>query len=184
MLTVTKQSKDNLDKTLIKGIIESYNNYYENNDYKEEVKKLDIEALWNILEVDSLFIVIRNLRFIGFFIIKKHDLNKEISFQIFLSPFACPKSNVSLTKCAVSRCLLEFVDNPSYIHLEFITSHPLLASAVKTFVPTLEITMITPRHIICHRQIQDRELLYFKSFIKAYIISETPENYNSYELLR
>ena len=31
MLTIIKQSKDTLDKTLIKNIVESYNNYYTNN---------------------------------------------------------------------------------------------------------------------------------------------------------
>ena len=184
MLTIIKQSKDTLDKTLIKNIVESYNNYYTNNDYSEEVLKLDMDSLWNIIDVEHLFIVIRNHRFIGFFIIKTHELNKEISFQIFLSSFACPKSNVSLTKCAVSRCLLEFVNNPEYRYLEFVTGHPLLASAVKDFVPSLEITMITPRHIVCHKEINDSELLYFRTFIKSYMTPETPDNYNSYELTR
>ena len=70
MLTIIKQSKDTLDKTLIKNIVESYNNYYTNNDYSEEVLKLDMDSLWNIIDVEHLFIVIRNHRFIGFFIIK------------------------------------------------------------------------------------------------------------------
>lgn len=185
MLTIIKQSKDTLDKTLIKNIVESYNNYYTNNDYLEEVLKLDIDSLWNIIDVENIYIVVRNYRFIGFFIIKTHDANREVSFQIFLSSFACPKSNVSLTKCAVSSCLLMFTQNPGkYSFLEFVTGHPLLASAVKTMVPTLEITMITPRHIVCHREIQDQELNYFRTFIKSYMIPETPENYNSYELTR
>lgn len=185
MLKIVKQTKDSIDITLIKNIIQSFNNYHLQNDYPEEISIKDIDSLWTLLGTEELYVVFRNYKLIGFFSHKLHYKNKEISFNIFLSPLACPKSNVSMIKCAVVNSMILFKTHPKeFIHLEFITSHPILASSVKSFIPTINITMITPTRIICYKEIDQNDLNYFKAFTKTYIELETPENYNSYELLR
>lgn len=185
MLKIIKQSKTNLDSSLIKNIMQSFNNYHLQNDYPEELPMQDIEGLWSLLGVEELYIVLRNYKLIGFFNHKIHKANKEVSFEIFLSPLACPKSNVSMIKCAVANSMILFKEHPEeYQCLEFTTNHPILASAVKTFVPTLEVHMLTPSRIICNKEIGPSELRYFEAFIKSYIASDSLENYNSYELLR
>lgn len=183
-MLIEKYTKDNLDENLIKNVVKSYNNYYELNNYEEDIGSLEHKKLWEILGVNSLYTVIKDNRFLGFFILKIHTTNQEISFQIFLSPLACPKSNMSLIKAAMSKSFSLFLQYPEkYKHFEFISGHPILVTTVKTLLPKISSYMINPNHIVCYKEIKEEDLLYIKNFLTSYTKTDDYK-YNSYELLR
>lgn len=182
LLNILKQTRENISSRLTKDIILSFNNYNEQNNIDDEITSID--ELFDSITSNEIYVVLKNYKFIGIFFHTFDDINKEISFKIFIHPRACPKSNVSLIKCATTNTFIKFLDNrPAYDKFEFATNHPILASTVKMFLPSLEVTNVLSEMIICFKKISDKDYSYFSNFIRSYTVSNT-QNYDDYELTR
>ena len=190
MLEVLTINKDNdvSNIKLWKGLlIDSFNTFYKQNNYRHEIKdKKDLNEFWSFINQDFVHIVLKQNKFIGFFINKIHTSNQEISFQLFSHPLSCPMSLRSITKAALFRSFMLFLDSPGeFTNLEFTTWHPSLITVIKTFIPDIEVTMINSNNIICYKNIEHETLLSLKISILRYtdITDIQQYNKNKYKIL-
>ena len=190
MLEVLTINKDNdvSNTKLWKGLlIDSFNTFYKQNNYRHEIKdKKDLNEFWSFINQDFVHIVLKQNKFIGFFINKIHTSNQEISFQLFSHPLSCPMSLRSITKAALFRSFMLFLDSPGeFTNLEFTTWHPSLITVIKTFIPDIEVTMINSNNIICYKDIEHETLLSLKISILRYtdITDIQQYNKNKYKIL-
>lgn len=190
MLEVLTINKDNdvSNIKLWKGLlIDSFNTFYKQNNYRHEIKdKKDLNEFWSFINQDFVHIVLKQNKFIGFFINKIHTSNQEISFQLFSHPLSCPMSLRSITKAALFRSFMLFLDSPGeFTNLEFTTWHPSLITVIKTFIPDIEVTMINSNNIICYKDIEHETLLSLKISILRYtdITDIQQYNKNKYKIL-
>ena len=82
IITLNKKDDDSNNK-LWKGLlIDSFNKFYRQNNYRYEIKeKSNLKEFWSLLDLEEVHIVLKQNKFIGFFINKIHTSNQEISFQ-------------------------------------------------------------------------------------------------------
>ena len=179
-----KESK-NSNETLWKNLlIESYNKYRKYNDFSVELSVQDsIDLLFSTLKEDTIHIVLKRNKFIGFFINQIHTRNKEITFKVFSHPLSCPMSIRSITKAALFRAFIIFIEDRSLNQLEFTTWHPSLVSLVKRFIPELQINLINSTTIICYKEITKLDLENFNKILSRYLDDFKHLNKNHYKIL-
>ena len=150
VITVDKSETETNNKLWKDLLINAYNYTYKNNDFSEEITDNNLETFWNYLHTDTVQIVLRQNKFIGFFFNKINSINKEITFFLFIYSQACPMSSRSLIKCAVIRSLLISFKNKKDINkLEFFTWHPSLIHVARNIIP-ITTHMITSDYIVCY----------------------------------
>ena len=177
----SENSNNNLWKDLV---IESYNKYRKYNDFSSEVQnRKDLKEFWDLIKSNEIHLVLRQNKFIGFFINTYHNKNKEISFKVFAHPLACPMSIRSITKAALFRSFIVLIENKDIVNLEFVTWHPSLASAIKVFIPDLKITMINSSTIICSKEVVKKDLENFSTILLKYLDSTQQLKKNHYKIL-
>lgn len=168
-------------------LIDSYIKFYKQNDYRYSIdknEKTKLDVFWELLDVSEVHVVMKSSKFIGFFINTKHKGNKEISFKVFSHPLACPMSLRSITKAALFRAFMIFIEDlENYNELEFTTWHPSLISLIKTFIPDLEVTMINSSYIVGYKKILPEDLTSFKTTILRYLEIVEHPNKNQYKIL-
>lgn len=180
IITLNKKDDDSNNK-LWKGLlIDSFNKFYKQNNYRYEIKeKSNLKEFWSFLDLEEVHIVLKQNKFIGFFINKIHTSNQEISFQLFSHPLSCPMSLRSITKAALFRSFMLFLDSPGeFTNLEFITWHPSLVTIIKTFIPDVEITMINSNNIICYKAVNYELLTSFRVLLLKYLDLKDIQQYN------
>lgn len=128
-------------------LIDSFNNCYAINDYKDEVNTLD--EFWNVLREKEVFIVNKNNKNVGFFTQDIDHHSKAVGATIFIHPRSCPMAIISCLKIATLRGLRYIVDN-AYDYAEFDTWAVFIANEVKKLIPNLQIHIIRQEWIICN----------------------------------
>lgn len=96
VITIDKSETETNNKLWKDLLINAYNYTYKNNDFSKEITDDNLETFWNYLHTDSVQIVLRQNKFIGFFFNKINSINKEITFFLFIYSQACPMSSRSL----------------------------------------------------------------------------------------
>ena len=179
------KDSENSNNMLWKNLlIESYNAYRKLNDFRYDIEsKNNLEEFWKLIESDVVHLVLKQNKFIGFFINTEHRANKEVSFKVFSHPLACPMSIRSITKAALFRAFMMFIEDPSLTELEFNTWHPSLATAVKRFVPDLEVTLINSKAIVCYKKISSKDLRSFSNTLLKYLDNTQQLKKNHYKIL-
>lgn len=182
--TITINKYDNKFNEVQWGslLLDSYNNTRTNNDYTEEA--LNLDDFWRILDLEEIHIVLKQNKFIGFFIRLFNEINKEISFKIFVYSRACPMSLRSLTKCATISVLVYYFKNNTNIEkLEFTTWHPSLVNVVKNFI-NITTHYITSDHIICYISLSDIDKQALEHLLKEYTKEDISNiNYDSFKVI-
>lgn len=168
-------------------LIDSYNKFHKHNDYKYSIYKdarTSLDAFWELLDVSEVHVVMKSNKFIGFFINTKHRDNNEISFKVFSHPMSCPMSLRSITKAALFRSFMLFIEDlDTYSELEFTTWHPSLVTLIKNFIPDLEITMINSSYIVCYKKVTSKDISSFKTTISKYLEIVEHPNKNKFKIL-
>ena len=150
VITIDKSETETNNKLWKDLLINAYNYTYKNNDFSKEITDNNLETFWNYLSTDTVQIVLRQNKFIGFFFNKINSINKEITFFLFIYSQACPMSSRSLMKCAVIRSLLISKKKKKDINkLEFFTWHPSLIHVARNIIP-ITTHMITSDYIVCY----------------------------------
>ena len=158
-------------------VIDSFNNFHKQNDYQNEINK-NFEEFWSTLNVEKIHLVLRQNKYIGFFINTYNKINKEISFKLFSHPRSCPMSLRSITKAAIIRVLLELKLNiTDYNTLEFVTWHPSLLQVVKQLIPDVTIHMLNSNYIIGIKIFSINEVENINTVVSKYI--DITEQYNN-----
>lgn len=165
-------------------VIESFNNFYKQNDYLEEIDK-DFDIFWDTIDQDSIHLVIRQNKYVGFFINTYNSINKEISFQLFSHPLSCPMSLRSITKCALIRTFFQLKTNiDSYNVLEFITWHPSLLQVVKQLIPDVSIHMINSNYIIGVKTFSIKDIENIDKVLSVYVEDLAQSNNDFYRIIK
>lgn len=151
IITINKSEQESNEKLWKDLLINAYNYTHKNNDFSEKILNNDLESFWNFLGTDTVQIVLRQNKFIGFFVNKINTINKEITFFLFMYSQACPMASRSLMKAAVIRSLLIVFNNKNNLidKLEFFTWHPSLVHVARTIIP-ITTHMITSDYIVCY----------------------------------
>lgn len=127
MLEVVKASELTWDNLLL----HSFNHSCDKYGYDE------VDRYNQIRELGEIYVVLREDRFIGFFLYGD-------DFKLFMYPRACPMSLRSLLKAALLRTML---DNPKTI--VFSTWHPSLVSYARTILPNMRVDIHSPSDMEC-----------------------------------
>ena len=184
VITINKNEKEVNEIQWKDLLIDAYNNTYKNNDFNIEItRKTDLDDFWTNLDSDVAHVVLKQNKFIGFFIRQINETNKEISFKIFVYSRACPMSLRSLTKCALISCLLVYLENQNTIDkFEFVTWHPSLISVVKNFL-TLKTHFITSNYIIGYSSFKEENPETLDLLVKKYLEDSTNINYDKFRVI-
>ena len=67
VITINKSDTETNNKLWKDLLINAYNYTYKNNDFSEEITDNNLETFWNYLHTDTVQIVLRQNKFIGFF---------------------------------------------------------------------------------------------------------------------
>ena len=89
----------------------------------------------------------------------------------------------SITKAALFRAFIIFIEDRSLNQLEFTTWHPSLVSLVKRFIPELQINLINSTTIICYKEITKLDLENFNKTLSRYLDDFKHLNKNHYKIL-
>lgn len=180
-----KDSEKSNDAIWKDQVIASFNSFYKQNNFSESIdKKSSLEQFWSFIKTDKIHLVIKQNKFIGFFINVTHKSNKELSFMVFSHPNACPLSLRSILKCALFRSFILVSKTPSlYENIEFVTWHPALVTVIKSLVPHVEVHYLNATYIICNITITQFIISLFNATISKYLENPQHLNENSYKIL-
>lgn len=142
-------------------LIDSFNHSYKQYSYKEEVHKDNLQLFWEQIRKESVYIVLRQNKAIGFFFLE--PVGKNLIIKNFLYPRACPLALRSLLRCGLYSSMLHVLEvRYLYNCIHFETWHPALVSLAKTIIPSAVSTMYSPSNIDVDVSIGENEMKLFE----------------------